>query len=416
MVENLPSRPVCDTFLYCFVVSVRPIYPLIHVPTFREDYNAFWHWCQHRNGRAPDQRLTDDPTFFLLLLSVLYVGAVVAPPGVWSDIQSPKTLDKDQTIRQLGTVYKKGLDQCQSLRHRSLNTLVAALLGRTFLKPPQDDIEDLAFVGTMVRHAQSMGLHRESADSDTHSLTSEIYRRVWWHIVSLDAQVASKYGTQTSCGTEGNQWNVSMVDGSGDEAFADPRLRFFTPRPASVSGLGSREPQSTLMLFTIGRYETARFKHKLLNRVHSSQSLTQADLNVFSDEYKSLHGTLSALIKRIPAQGLPEKGFVPSKLANASILTHEALYTEQSNEPSVFSSWARITLTMLSTGALLGLRKVLLNCPDLSPERREKVWARYVYHDSWMSYLCFFRLSLDPALTKIDLELSHLTRFQYPPA
>ena len=78
----------------------------------------------------------------------------------------------------------------------------------------------------------------------------------------------------------------------------------------------------------------------------------------------------------MPAQGVPEKGFVPSRLANASMLAHESLYTGQSEEPSVFTSWARIALTMLMTSSLLGLQKIFLGHPNLRPEQSEKLWMR----------------------------------------
>ena len=375
LLKQIPLKHVCDVLLYSFLVGVRPIHPIIHVPTFRRDYDEFWHWCRHSDSVTPSQRLIDDPSFTLLLFAVLYSGAVVAPSSLWRGAQALKGLDRETVIEQLRATYMNGLRDFQSRQRPTLNTLVASLLGRVYAKPDEEAFDDLAFVGTMVRIAQSMGLHRDCAPSGADPVTQEVKRRIWFHIVSLDTQYAFQYGSQTFCGIEGSQWDVAMISEASDEALAaDPPHHLFGQRP--TLGAGGSSP---VMLFAIGRYEAARFMHALSNRVHSCHRLVQADLDHFLSAYKELHGKISALVNRMPAQGIPEKGFVPSRLANASMLTHEALYTENSEEPGVFSSWARITLTMLSTGTLISLQKIFLNHPGLSQEPPEKLWVRYVH-------------------------------------
>lgn len=375
LLQDLPTKAVCDLFLYSFIVGVRPVYPLIHLPTFRTDYNAFWHWYTYEYSDTLTQdQLFADATFIPLLFAVLYAGAVAAPANFWAGAQPLAGLAVDTTVDKLRTSYRKGLDYCQYMRFPTVNTLVASLLSRGCSNPDDEALEDQAFINVVVRTARSIGLHREHVLAGLDPPTRETYRRIWWHVVYLDTQYSLRYGSQTCCGPEGDQWDVQMVSEASDEAigdFADLRPQFFGSMPSSMR---PTRTTSIFMLFVLGRYETTRFMHKLLVRVNSCQRFNQDDLNMLFDAFKTLQIKINALINRMPTQGAPEKGLVPFRLANASILTHESLYSDQSEEPSVFISWARITLTMLLKGCLLGLKKLFLGHPHLTAEH--KLWTR----------------------------------------
>ena len=371
LLKGLPPKPVSDVLFYSFLVGLRPIHPLIHLPTFREMYVSFWRWCANSDRQPYNPQLIDDPTFVPLLFSVLYCGAIVAPFDFWAGPQALKGLDKDTTVCLLKTSYLKALDHCQYTRRPTLNSLVALLLGHSCSKPDGQVFDDLAFVGTVVRIAQTMGLHREYHSTGPNALIQEMHRRIWWHILYLDAQYAFQYGTQTCCGVEGMQWNTQTASEASDEAVSD-----IQPRSLASTEICDLATTSPLMLFTLGRYETGRFLYSLLNRVNSCERLTQSHLDQHFDSFKALHRKLKGLISRLPAQGIPEKGFIPSRIANASMLTHESLYTDQSEEPTVFSSWARISLTILAISTLITLQKAFLNHPSVTRERGEKLWTK----------------------------------------
>ena len=233
LLNEIPTQTVCDVLLHSFLVGVCPVHPLIHLPTFRKDYNAFWHCCRHSDISTPDQRLIDDPTFIPLLFSVLYCGAVAAPVSFWSGARPLTGLDKGTIIDQLRNSYIKGLEHCQHTRRPTLNTLVASLLGHGCSKPDDEAFENLSFINMVVRIAQSMGLHREYAPAGLDSVTHEMYRRIWWHVVCLDTQYSFRYGSQTCCGTEGNQWDVQMGSEASDEAILEFQPRFFASVPTT---------------------------------------------------------------------------------------------------------------------------------------------------------------------------------------
>ncbi|OKL59557.1 hypothetical protein UA08_05014 [Talaromyces atroroseus] len=371
LLTQIPTKSVCDLFLQSFLAGIHPIHPFIHIPKFHSDYLDFWSWHtrKQKTSLKPSDRFWRDPTFIPLLFSTLFCGAAAAPESFWSTAPPLVDLDIGSTVDQLRNCYLQGLELCKHTQYPTLNTLVAALLGHALSNRGKDILADISFFDTIVRISQSMGLHMEHSSTTERRLdpvTLETYRRVWWHVLWLDMQYSLRYGSQTRCGSEGNHWNVRMVSEASDETMvvegSQPDLF-----ASSIRSPNSNRT-SVIVLFATGRYETVRFMHAFLNRLNSCHPLTQDDLNTQLDAFKKLHMKMNQLIGRMPVRGAPERGFVPFRMSNASMLTDESLYSDQSENPSVFISWARVTLTMLMTSALLTLQKAFLGHPSLNSE------------------------------------------------
>ena len=372
LLKSLPTKPVCDIFLYSFLVGVRSIHPFIHTPTFRTDYNNFWQWCQNSDISLPNSKLLDDPTFLCLLFSVLYCGATTAPSSTWgADVLVD--IGKEAVVEQLKTAFSTSLKLCQDLQHPTFNTFVSSLLAHSCSKLESQSVNDLSFVGTAVRVAQSMGLHRDGAAFGLDAVTCELRRRVWWHIVWLDVQASIINGSQPCCGASEAQIDVKMVSETRDEDISQANKGFLTMASASPSGASS-----VVMLFTIGRYEIARFKHFLINRLHSVRGLGHSQFDDLITAVKKLHLRVDTLIARIPAEGIPERGFIPFHLANASPLTHERLYGDHASQPTVFTSWTRIVLAMMKAEVAILLQKQFLGRADESSKQRQRMWHKHV--------------------------------------
>lgn len=371
LLKSLPIKPVSDLFFWSFLVGVRPIHPLIHLPTFRSDYDSFWQWCRNSDTSLPSKKLLEDPTFLCLLFSVLYCGATTAPSSVWGATVL-QGLQKELVVEQLKTAFSNSLKLCQHLQHPTFDTLVASLLGHSCLEHRSDPSEDVRFVSTAVRIAQGMGLHREGTLFDLDETTCELRRRVWWHIVWLDVQASILNGSQPCCGSGGTQHEIFMVAETRDEDLCKT-LDNVLLTPVSTPPI---KVNSIMMLFAVGHCETARFNHFLITYLHSTQALRQAQCDDLVNAIKSLHYKIDTLLARIPAQGIPEQGFIPSRLANASPLTHEKLYLDHTTQPMVFTSWTRIMLTMLKTESAILLQKTFLGRGDLKSQQR--MWHRYV--------------------------------------
>ena len=236
------------------------------------------------------------------------------------------------------------------------------------LRPEGESSDDSGFVSAMVRNAYGMGLHIEASELKLDAVTCEMRRRVWWHILWLDLQHSIFKGLPMFCYTTEAQQNVAMVSERRDRDIANPQS-------ADVSTLLSG-PCSASMLFAIGRFETTRVERSMVNHLHSARRLEGEYLEKIQDSFKALLTTLSSLISRMPTQGVPEKGMIPARLANASPLGNQELYMDHSNKPTVFTSWTRIMLTMLKTEAAILLERMSLQRGSVKSEEGQCQWNR----------------------------------------
>lgn len=354
---SLPTKPVSDELTDAFLVGVHPILPLLYLSTFKPEYDAFWQWCWNADGKLPPAKLVQDPTFICLLFAILYSGALVAPESVW-DLPAFNDLEKQTNVSRFRTAVYDSLAACQHSKYPTLNTLVSSLLVNQLDKPEGNTLEDAVFVSTTVRLAQSEGLHREINFAELDEHAREHRRRIWWYIVWLDVQVSISSGLPPCYGSKALD-AVRMVVETKDE------------------DLTSASPDSSvIMLYAIGRYETADFQNRLLNQIEGAQGLSQRTLEEVMAEIKGLHRKIDTLIRQIPAQGIPEQGFVPFRLANASLQTNRALYEDSTKEPSVLGAWVRIMLSLLKSEMVMMIQKPFLPPVVLKDQYAQRLWNR----------------------------------------
>lgn len=370
LLTTLPPKVVCDALLQSFLIGVHPIYPLVHLPTITKDYNNFWQWCRNSDISQPDNTLLGDPTFFNLLFSILLCGAAASSAAMWT-AGGLKGMKKESIIDQLKEIYSASLIMCQHLQYPTLSTLASSLFAHTWLKPDVPRLEHLRFISSIVGIAQSMGLHRECSLFGLDAVTCEMRRRIWWHIVWLDVQTSILHGSQSCLSSNEIQNNIKMVSETRDEDLSRTAKGLLTRAFAPSSGVAS-----IAMLLAIGRFETARFKHFLISNPDGKQSLRQARAEELENNAEMLLRKLGKLIERIPVLEVSETGFVPSRLANATPLTHELLYSDHTNQPTIWSSWARIILIMLKIEVAISVRKPFLGRADNQTKQDQEKWDK----------------------------------------
>ena len=384
LLTTLPQKVVCDALLQSFSISIYSIHPLIHLPTFQSDYNNFWQWCRNSDISQPDNKLLGDPTFLCLLFSVLYCGATVSPLAMWM-ADSLQDVEKNSTVERLKKTYSTSLSMCQHLQHPTFSTLVSSLLAHSCSRPDAEPFEDLRFVGMILRLAQNMGLHRDGSSFGLDNITSELRRRVWWHIVWLDVHTSILHGSQLRCSSNQAENNVKMISETRDEDLlmmpTGPFLRGLPPSPSAPGAT------SITMLLATGRFETAQFQHFLVNELNSARDLGKAQFDRIFCAAKRVQTQLDQLIARIPTHGISETGFIPSRLANASPLTHEFLYGDGAGQATIWSSWAKNMLIMLRTEVAILVQKPFLVRADRKSKQQQRMWNRCVrelYTHHWI--------------------------------
>lgn len=161
-----------------------------------------------------------------------------------------------------------------------------------------------------------------------------------------------------------------MVDTRREESSDSPAGR--SPSTDSVTN-----GPSVAILYAIGRFQTARLQARVVTHLQSAQGPTQDGFGELVTDAKELLRKIDSLIARVPTQGIPERGYTPSRLANASLSTHPSLYKDDTSQPTVFAAWTRIMLTLMKSEISILLQKPFLGPPDNTNERSRKSWTRY---------------------------------------
>nr|POE56172.1 transcription factor lepe [Quercus suber] len=166
---HLPTRELADELVACYMRTTESIYRILHLPTFRADYERLW--------SAP---ITDQTAFLVQVKLVLAIGSV--------------TYDENFSLRASATqwVYEAQLWLAQPEFKSRLNIAVLQvnmllLLARELAHIGEDMIWSSA--GSVLRTAMYMGLHRDPTNMTKQStLVVEMRRRLWYTLLELVLQ------------------------------------------------------------------------------------------------------------------------------------------------------------------------------------------------------------------------------------
>lgn len=176
MADILPNKPICDRLLEAYVNMSEGLYRVVHVPTFRAEYEAFW-----------QQRQVSD-AFLPRLMSMLSLGARFETDkrGLSHDrsdgIHAP-------TACTLARAWLDGLRGKQLVDMDTLQCEVL-LLHATRMMSSRNQ-ESWTQLGFIVRMGMTMGLHRDPDEfPQIRPFYAELRRRLWYTIMDMDLHVA----------------------------------------------------------------------------------------------------------------------------------------------------------------------------------------------------------------------------------
>ncbi|KAF2681793.1 hypothetical protein K458DRAFT_391743 [Lentithecium fluviatile CBS 122367] len=172
---ELPPKRLADELVECYLRTSESVYRVLHVPSFRRDYNALW-----VTGAEPDR------SFPVQLKLVLAIGAT--------------TYDRYFSLRPsaIRWVYEaESWFAHPSLKHRLglqyLQIHALVLIGRELAAVG----EDLVWIsaGSLLRSAIYMGLHRDPDSLPPRTaFANEVHRRLWSTILELCLQSSLNSG------------------------------------------------------------------------------------------------------------------------------------------------------------------------------------------------------------------------------
>ena len=177
MIEMLPPRQTCDILVNVYLQHWEKTLRIIHVPTFLKQCIIFW------EDRAQQ---TLPPGFVSQLLAIIIIASQVYDT---EGALSPHFAED-------GCDLLKNWQDCSSGKQRNeLSVLQAAtlrVLARQVLLISMDKL--WPETGSLLRHAMTMGLHRDPSESGKLSVfQGELRRRLWATILEMDVQCSLMY-------------------------------------------------------------------------------------------------------------------------------------------------------------------------------------------------------------------------------
>ncbi|KAK2595349.1 hypothetical protein QQS21_006949 [Conoideocrella luteorostrata] len=184
----LPRRRNADQFVSCYWQFIHPIFPILHKPTFLEQYYQFW---STESGSKDDGSFKSDREQ-AVFLSVLNL--VCALGCQFSDLV--------RDAQKTSVAYDFYERSRQSFDHDWLDSADASLvqlllLSGVYLQSTQHANRCWNSIGLAIRISQILGLHDETHKSNMSQLQRETRRRIWHTCVSLDRLLSMTFGRPT---------------------------------------------------------------------------------------------------------------------------------------------------------------------------------------------------------------------------
>ncbi|KAI1381309.1 putative C6 transcription factor [Hypoxylon crocopeplum] len=163
---DLPSKDVADELVDCYFRTAETVYRILHVPSFRRDYEA--HWVSHG---------TPNTAFLVQLKLVLALGA-----AVYDDRFSLRALAMKWVYEAQTWISGPGFKHRLNIQYLQTNLLL--LIAREFV----DVGPDLVWIsaGALLRTAVYMGLHKDPTRlPKMTAFAAEMRRRIWNTTIEL---------------------------------------------------------------------------------------------------------------------------------------------------------------------------------------------------------------------------------------
>ena len=160
--------------------NVAPLIKIFHVPTLKQLFHAV---ARGDKNVSPSQ----EPIFF-----AIYFSAVVS----LSSEQCSRVFGKNrlELVTEYRSAAEKVLAEVGLLSTCSVLVLQAFTLFLFSLRRCDDTRLLLSYMGIAVRIATSLGLHRDGSRFGLSPFETEIGRRLWWHLLLLDADLSEDHG------------------------------------------------------------------------------------------------------------------------------------------------------------------------------------------------------------------------------
>jgi hypothetical protein len=177
ILTKLPGREVCDRLLRSYIRTTEAIYRIVHIPTMMAQYELYWEGNMHSDA------------FLCQLLLIMAVGSRFETESKGLD---PNVVDGVHipTACELVRSWLYSLKGKQLVDFATLQTEVLLLHTQRMIGANPQEL--WRHVGTLVRTAMTMGLHRDPSEFENQIpvFAGELRRRLWFTILEIDLHVS----------------------------------------------------------------------------------------------------------------------------------------------------------------------------------------------------------------------------------
>ncbi|EFQ99096.1 hypothetical protein MGYG_02110 [Nannizzia gypsea CBS 118893] len=183
LADFLPTRTASDRLLEQYWVSVDPVAKILHRPTFERQYREFW----------SDVSKSLEPPYSLqaVVFAVLFTAVASMQEHL---VLSTFGVAQKKLIEnfQLGT--EMALGKAHFLKTTKTQTLQALVMYMIPMCRNEVSRTHSALVGTAIRLAECMGIHRDPEEYGHGPVETHIRRMIWYQLCFLDLRTSESQG------------------------------------------------------------------------------------------------------------------------------------------------------------------------------------------------------------------------------
>ncbi|OJJ43661.1 hypothetical protein ASPZODRAFT_136113 [Penicilliopsis zonata CBS 506.65] len=222
--DLLPSRAVADELVNLYLTTFEMTHRILHVPTFLEQYNAFW---------AAATRPPDNTVFEAMLLAIFAASSSFLDPNlkVLGDEPAPKVASR-WILAVQSWLPSTNVSSWIDIRWLQVQCIVVIARQATACDG------DIVWVhsGALLRSAMMMGLHRDPYRFPSMTrFWAEMRRRLWTTLVELEIQSSLDSGVapaidpeEYDCGLPSDIDDYDLMDDKSDDPLPRQTTDSFT--------------------------------------------------------------------------------------------------------------------------------------------------------------------------------------------
>lgn len=179
-----PSRDQIPIYWDIYKSNIDPVIKLLHIPYHQK---IFYKAAQDLDNISKPMEV--------FMLTIYYAAVTSLPPH---DCIMRLGLEKQEALRKYRFATEQALARTGFLNSQEFIVLQAMLLFLTCARRSDDTRYVWTITGLLIRLAQAQGCHRDGQQFGLSPFDTEMRRRLWWQICTLDVRASEDHGSDPS--------------------------------------------------------------------------------------------------------------------------------------------------------------------------------------------------------------------------